>query len=118
MSSILRNYIAELRVSSEIRRKRFLIYGSGISMLLVIVLWTLYLNLNVQGIGNPAAEQTVSEAPKNDFFSTMKRGSAILYAQFADFIQKEFSKKKEITIDTKENFQSGEVPALSPQEIK
>lgn len=118
MPNLLKTFITELRASSEAKRKLYLVYGSGVTMCLVVALWGVYLNLNVHSIGEDTTAEISQAAPQDSFFSTMGRGSAILYSQFADFIRKEFSKKKEFTIDTQENFQSGDLPTLAPQDIR
>lgn len=114
----LTKFIAELRASDEARKKRYLIMGSAVTMSAVILLWIGYLNISVQNIGNTARADDAPEMQKNDFWGTMKRGSAILYSQIADLIRNGINQKKEINIDTEENFQSGELAPIMPQKIK
>ncbi|HEY4523964.1 MAG TPA: hypothetical protein VJK04_03790 [Candidatus Paceibacterota bacterium] len=114
----LKNFIAELRTSGEARKKRYLVIGSAITMSVVVFLWMGYLNINVQNVSDTERTDAAPEIQKNDFWETMKRGSAILYDQIADLIGKGINQKKEIIIDTKENFQSGELAPITPQEIK
>ena len=114
----LKNFIAELRASDETRKKRYMIASSAITMSIVVLLWLGYLNINVRNIGDTGSTGVAQETPRSDFWGTMKRGSAILYAQIADLILKGINQKKEININTEENFQSGELAPIAPQKIK
>jgi len=128
MSKTFKKFIKELRASDEGRRNRYLWGGSAVTMGIVILLWVAYLNMNIQGVSNSKSAEATGAGSSNAFFSVMGRGSAILYSQFAGFIQGQFGKKKEIIISAddnaaqgsgaKENFQSGELAPVTPQEIK
>ena len=122
-------FIKRLRASDEGRRNRYLWGGSAVTMFVVVLFWVAYLNMNVQGVSyNQTAAAATETSSPSAFLSVMGRGSAILYAQFSDFIRDRFSQKKEIIISadsnpvstggTKENFQSGELTPITPQEIR
>ncbi|MDP3956499.1 MAG: hypothetical protein Q8P97_00705 [bacterium] len=128
MLKTLKKFIEELRASDEGRRNRYLWGGSAVTMCVVILLWVAYLNMNVRGVSYNQTDAAAETSSPNAFLSVMGRGSAILYAQFSDFIWNRLNQKKEIIISadgspdlkggTKENFQSGELAPITPQEIK
>ena len=128
MTKNLKQFIKKLRASDEGRKNRYLWGGSVLTMCVVILLWAAYLSVNIQGIAYTKTADATDTSSSNNFLSIMRRGSAILYTQFAGFLWNQVSQKKEIIISadsnpvsngsTKENFQSGELTPIPPQEIK
>lgn len=128
MLESLKKFIEELRASGKARKNRYLVGGSAITMSLVILFWVAFLNANVRGIAYGGTAEISDNLSQNNFLSVMKRGSALLYVQLADLVSGLINQKKEIIISgqngqgggsaAKENFQSGELPPIAPQDIK
>lgn len=113
----MKSFIKELRNSGEARKKRFLIGGSAITMCLVVVLWVIYLNFSLETIVGGRAEE-LARNDSNGFWPTMKRGTAILYEEFAQLIKRGVDQKKEIIIQPQKNYQVNDIKPIAPQTIK
>lgn len=123
-----KDFISQLRESGESRKRRYLFGGSAVTMTLIVLLWVTYLNANVQGISYSNTADSADNISGSDFFSVMKRGTGLLYAEIASLVATGMNQKQEIIIsagdgaatDVKStnNFQSGELLPIVPQDIR
>jgi len=113
----IKKFVGELRESDDVRKKRWTVILSAVTMAVVAILWLSNLNSSFKdasfaGDGNNAAETT------GKFWPVMKNGAAIVYGNIADFVVKNMAQKKEINIKNELNFQSSEMPKVTPRKIE
>lgn len=115
MKKRLWEFIADLQNSGEERKRRWATLGSAVSMALIVMLWLLMFdaNLNAQGpAAPPKEEQAVT------FFGTFKAGSAILWERISSSLSFYLRREREIIIERAEfTFTPKDIPASSVQEL-
>ena len=72
MNTKIKNFFLNLQQSDEATKKRWLMILTSSSMLVVIGLWSVYINLTIQNLG----EKNQNQAP--GFLETFKNGIAVL----------------------------------------
>lgn len=68
----MKDFIDKLQKSDEATKRKWLIFLSALSMVVVFIFWIVYLNLTVPKIGSP--EETAKIEEKAGFFEIMKAG--------------------------------------------
>ena len=96
----IQNFFWELQRGDEDTKKRWLILLSGSSMLVVLILWSFYINMSIQSLNSQEAY------PENaGVLSILKNGVVVLsedsglkLSKLTDYLKTLLSKKNSVTI--------------------
>jgi len=73
MIRTITNFVIELQKSDEGTKRRWLVILTASTMLIVLVLWSIYINITIKSLGS----QEVKSA-QSDFSSTFRTGTMVL----------------------------------------
>ncbi len=73
MRRTITHFILDIQKSDEETKKRWLIIFTSSAMILVLILWSIYINITVQSLGNQEVR-----AAQSDFSSTFQAGLTVL----------------------------------------
>lgn len=114
----MRKFIAKLQKSDDTTKKIWLVVFSGISMMIVVSFWFVYLDNIVAQVGNPDApaiaknSQEKSDAP--GFFAIFGAGVKTIF----DALKEKLSVRNNIVIESpKMNFISEEVEPIKATKL-
>lgn len=119
MPNHIKKFVSDLRSSSEERKKRYLAGFSAVTMILVVFLWINYIAGSIKEISPNDGQMTDAiNSDRQKFWPILKKGTAIIYDNIAEAINKNIARKKEIEIINDENFQVSDLTRIEPREIK
>ena len=112
---MVQNFIAKIQNSDEATKKFWLVALSGLSMLVVISGWTIYIDKTVANVDTPAKEQIVqkgAEAP--GFFAIFGAGVKTIF----DAAKNKLSVSNNIVIEnTERNFMAEGVESVKATKL-
>lgn len=115
----MRKFIAKLQNSDETTKKIWLVFFSGISMMLVVSFWLVYLDRIVAQVGNPDGTPAIAQnsQEKSDapgFFAIFGAGVKTIF----DALKEKLAVRNNIVIESpKINFVSEDVEPISPTKL-
>ena len=81
-------WLKKVQRSNEAKKKRWLIFLSGIGMLFVVLLWLVYMNISIAALGKPA--ETATEGQRNDPLRQLADGGIEKQESFFEVLGKGF----------------------------
>lgn len=79
-----RSYVRKLQRADDKTKKRFLVWSSIASVLLIVSLWLIYLNLTMPSLGEVNTERKTAISEKVGFFDTLARGFENIRGDFEE----------------------------------
>ena len=102
MFDAVMNKINEVRASDPNTKRRWLIASSATTMIVVIVLWSFYLNASVESVREAREQKETHRVEQPGFWSTMAAGFSAFKDNLADLLHS-FGQGKTLEITRDEN---------------
>lgn len=80
-------WLKKVQRESEAKKRRWLIFLSGIGMLFVVLLWLVYMNISIPALGKPAEKEAAAEKQES-FFEVLGKGFEVLGRNIGEQIAK------------------------------
>ena len=123
MIKMVHNFILKIQNSDESTKRFWLVALSGISMIVVIAFWLVYMNLTVVTVAPSQSDTAIaienSRTSAPGFFAIFGAGAKIIYDKVAEIISAQVSAKNNIVIENPErNFVLEGLTPISPTKLE